>query len=146
MAVEPETMPLAGGEPDRPGHAPAAPRAAEIPRIGLVYLSLLALLVGIVGGIGAVLFRDLIGLVHNLLFLGSLSWRYDANLFTPSSPWGPLVILVPVVGAVAVTFLVTTFAPEARGHGVPRRKDIVGVRTKEQVADSVANSIKIYPA
>jgi H+/Cl- antiporter ClcA len=34
------------------------------------------------------------------------------------SPWGVFVILVPVVGAVVVTLLVTKFAPEARGHGV----------------------------
>ena len=37
----------------------------------LVYLCLLALVVGIIGGLGAVVFRALIGFVHNLLFLGS---------------------------------------------------------------------------
>jgi CIC family chloride channel protein len=31
-----------------------------------------------------------------------------------------------------------------RGHGVPRGADVVGVITKEHVADSVANSVKIY--
>src|ERR1700739_1164951 len=91
----------------------------EVRRIGLVHLSILALIVGVVTGFSAVVFRDLIGLIHNALFLGKIAVRYDANLFTPPSPWGPLVILVPVVGALAVTFLVTKFAPEARGHGVP---------------------------
>ena len=86
----------------------------ETRRIGLPYLSVLAFVVGIVTGLGAVAFRDLIGFVHNFLFLGQFAFRYDANFFTPPSPWGPFVILVPVIGAVAVTFLVTKFAPEAR--------------------------------
>lgn len=96
--------------------------------INLPFLSILAFVVGIVTGLGAVLFRDLIGLIHNLLFLGQLSIRFDANVFTPPSPWGALVILVPVVGAIGVTFLVTTFAPEARGHGVPEVMDAVYYR------------------
>jgi chloride channel protein, CIC family len=32
-----------------------------------------------------------------------------------------------------------------RGRGVPRPADVAGVITKEHVADSVANSVKIYP-
>ena len=32
-----------------------------------------------------------------------------------------------------------------RGRGVPRRSDVVGVITKEHVADSVASSVKVYP-
>ncbi len=88
-------------------------------------LSLLAVLVGVVAGLGAVIFRDLIGLIHNLLFLGSWSWAYDANAHTPVSPWGPLVILVPVVGALGVAYLVQNFAPEAKGHGVPEVIDAI---------------------
>src|SRR5512142_1527128 len=93
--------------------------------IPLIYLCLLALVVGIVGGIGAVIFRGLISFVHNLLFLGQLSVVYDSSLFTPPSPWGAFVILVPVVGAIGVTFIVTTFAPEAKGHGVPEVMDAI---------------------
>jgi len=33
-----------------------------------------------------------------------------------------------------------------RGGGVPRPRAIAGVITKEQVADSVASSVQIYPA
>ena len=85
----------------------------------------LSILVGIVAGLGAVLFRALIGFLHNLLFLGKFSATYDANTHTPPSPWGPYVILVPVVGALGVTFLVKNFAPEAKGHGVPEVMDAV---------------------
>jgi CIC family chloride channel protein len=91
----------------------------------LALLSLLALALGVVTGLGAVLFRDLIGLIHNLLFAGQLTAHYDANSFTAVAPWGPLVILVPVLGAVGVTFLVTHFAPEAKGHGVPEVMDAI---------------------
>jgi CIC family chloride channel protein len=103
---------------------------------------------GIVTGLGAVLFRDLIGLIHNLLFLGELAVGYDANLFTPLSPWGPLIILVPVVGGIAVTFLVSTFAPEARGHGVPEVMDAIyynngRIRPVVAVVKSLASAIAI---
>jgi chloride channel protein, CIC family len=59
------------------------------------------------------------------VFLGRFSFFYDANTYTPPSPWGIFVILVPVVGALFVTLLVTKFAPEARGHGVPEVMDAV---------------------
>ena len=94
------------------------------------------------------LFRDLIGLIHNVLFLGQFSVHYDANLFTPPSPWGALVILVPVLGALAVTFLVTNFAPEAKGHGVPEVMDAIYykggvIRPVVAVVKSLASAIAI---
>jgi CIC family chloride channel protein len=91
-------------------------------------LILLAVLVGIAGGFGAVLFRDLIGLVHNVMFLGRWSVTYDANLHTPASPWGAWIIGVPVIGALAVAFIVKNFAPEAKGHGVPEVVDAIYYR------------------
>ena len=80
---------------------------------------------GVLAGYGAVLFRALIGFVHNLMFLGTVSPVYDANVFTPPSPWGFLIIFVPVIGGLGVTFLVTKFAPETRGHGVPEVMDAI---------------------
>ena len=85
----------------------------------------LSVVVGIVGALGAVVFRGLIALFHNLLFLGQWSFLYDANVHTRPSPWGPFVILVPVVGAAVVAFLVSNFAPEAKGHGVPEVMDAI---------------------
>ncbi len=99
--------------------------ADKRPPMSLTRLSVLALGLGVVTGIGAVLFRGLISLIHNLLFTGHAAVHYDANVFTAPAPWGPLVILVPVLGAVGVTFLVTNFAPEAKGHGVPEVMDAI---------------------
>jgi len=94
-------------------------------RIGLFRLSVIAICVGLITGFGAVAFRALIGLIHNIGFLGSFSFAYDASVFTPPSPWGVFVIVVPVLGGILVTFLVNNFAPEARGHGVPEVMDAI---------------------
>jgi CIC family chloride channel protein len=117
-------------------------------RIGLFRLSLIALCVGIITGFGAVVFRALIGLFHNVAFLGSFSFAYDASVFTPPSPWGPFVILVPVIGGVLVTFLITNFAPEARGHGVPEVMDAIYygngvIRPIVAVIKSLASALSI---
>src|SRR5271169_1042969 len=88
-------------------------------------LVLASLAVGVVAGFGAVLFRALIGGFHNLLFLGRFSFDYDANVHTAASPWVAWVIGVPVLGAVGVAWLVKTFAPEAKGHGVPEVLDAI---------------------
>jgi len=97
----------------------------ESHRLGLLYLSFLALGLGIVTGVGAVLFRDLIGLLHNLFFNGVFAISYDANVFTSPSRWGAFIVLAPAVGAIIVTFLVSNFAPEAKGHGVPEVMDAI---------------------
>jgi chloride channel protein, CIC family len=88
-------------------------------------LSLVALVVGVITGFGAVVFRSLIGLIHNLFFLHQFSFVYDSSLFTPSNPWGPAIILVPVIGGIGVTWIVSNFAPEAKGHGVPEVMDAI---------------------
>jgi len=90
----------------------------------------------------------LIGLVHNAFFLGHLSFAYDASHFTAAAPWGALVILVPVVGGLVVTWIVSTFAPEAKGHGVPEVMDAIyhkrGVtRPVAAVVKSIASALAI---
>jgi CIC family chloride channel protein len=108
----------------------------------------LSVLIGIVAGLGAVAFRGLIAFFHNLLFLGQISFFYDANMHTPPSPWGPLVILVPVLGAAGVVFLVKNFAPEAKGHGVPEVMDAIYynkgvIRPVVAVIKSLASALSI---
>jgi CIC family chloride channel protein len=117
-------------------------------RVGPAILWALSLLVGIVAGLGAVAFRALIAIFHNLFFLGRLSATYNANTHTPAGFWGPFVILVPVVGACGVVFLVKNFAPEAKGHGVPEVIDAVFyhkgvIRPVVSVVKALASALSI---
>ena len=123
-------------------------RTAPARTVGPALLWALSLLVGIVAGLGAVAFRALIGIFHNLFFLGKLSAAYNANIHTPPGPWGRLVILVPVAGAFGVVFLVKNFAPEAKGHGVPEvieavyyRKGVI--RPVVSVVKALASALSI---
>lgn len=90
----------------------------RIPRsIGGLFI--ISIVIGLLAGVFSWLFRLLIGLIHNLVFLGQLSPYYDANVHT-AGPWlGWLIIFVPVLGGLIVVFLIKNFAPEAKGHGVP---------------------------
>jgi CIC family chloride channel protein len=116
--------------------------------INLFFFSLIAVFVGIITGFGAIFFRALIAAVHNLAFFGRLSTIYDANIHTLASPWGAFVILVPVIGGMGVVFLVRTFAPEARGHGVPEVMDAIfynegRIRPVVAVVKSLASALAI---
>ena len=102
------------------------PEAGISPRpLGRPVMIVLSILAGVISGFGAVIFRDLISFVHNLSFSGVMSFTYDSNSHSAASPWGLFVVFVPVIGAAGVTFLVTRFAPEAKGHGVPEVMDSV---------------------
>lgn len=114
----------------------------------MLSLCMLALVVGVVTGYGAVVFRALVALIHNVAFYGIFSINYDANLLTAPSTWGPLVILVPVIGGLFVVFLVNTFAPEAKGHGVPEVMNAIyfeqgRIRPMVALVKSVASSLSI---
>jgi CIC family chloride channel protein len=116
--------------------------------LAIQWLCVLAFVVGIVTGLGAIIFRALIGLVHNVLFLGQFSFTYDTGHFTPAAPWGALVILVPVIGGIGVTWIVTKFAPEAKGHGVPEVMDAIyykggAIRPVVALAKSISSALAI---
>ncbi len=134
-----------GGSPEpirtlRENRSPDPLSEVQSKTIGLFSLSVIAVAVGVVTGAGAVAFRALIGFIHNVFFLGQFSIFYDANVYTPPSPWGVYVIFVPVLGGLVVTFLVNTFAPEARGHGVPEVMD--AIYYKEGVIRPVVAAVK----
>ncbi|HEY3828037.1 MAG TPA: chloride channel protein [Solirubrobacteraceae bacterium] len=83
-------------------------------------LTVLALLTGAGAGLGAVAFRYMI-LGFTYLFTGHSD--YSAAGHAPD-PWIPglgiwFVVLAPVIGGLIYGPLVSRFAPEARGHGVP---------------------------
>ncbi|WP_244400935.1 chloride channel protein [Aurantimonas manganoxydans] len=87
--------------------------------MSLPIMLVLALVVGIVAGLGAIVFKYLIAFIYNLAFYGELSLHLEPNAYGAPSPWGMGIILVPVIGGLVVVWLVRSFAPEAKGHGVP---------------------------
>jgi CIC family chloride channel protein len=122
--------------------------SGDRPRRKMLSMMAMTIATGTIAGIGAWAFRMLIGLFHNLLFLGEPSFIYDANRHTAPGPWGLAVVLVPVAGALAVAFLVGTFAPEAKGHGVPEVMDAIHfgegrIRPRVAVVKSFASAISI---
>ena len=83
-------------------------------------LTLLALSVGLGAGLGAVAFRYMI-LGFTEIFTGHRDYSAAGYSGNPQLPglgiW--FVCLAPVVGGLIYGPLVSRFAPEARGHGVP---------------------------
>jgi len=83
-------------------------------------LMVLALLVGAGAGLGAVAFRYMI-LGFTYVFTGHNDYSAVGHASNPLIPglgiW--FVLLVPVIGGLIYGPLVSRFAPEARGHGVP---------------------------
>ena len=117
-------------------------------QVSLITLSLLSVVIGVVTGFGAILLRYLIAFLHNLFFFGTFSIDYDANVPTEASPFGPFIILSPVIGGVIVLFLVRRFAPEAKGHGVPEVMDAIyykngKIRPAVVIVKSLASALSI---
>jgi CIC family chloride channel protein len=124
-----------------------APSPSDRLRSAALMLSL-AFLVGLFGGFGAIVFKAIIAFVHNLFFYGVIDLRFDPNVHMPASPWGALVILVPVVGSFLVTWITITLAPEARGHGVPEVLNAIyyrqgKIRPVVVIAKAFASAISI---
>ncbi|MGE5299519.1 MAG: chloride channel protein [Acidobacteriota bacterium] len=116
--------------------------------LGPLKFAFIAGLLGILTGLGAVVFRALISIIHNFVFLGKFSILYDASQHTLPGPWGPFIILGPVIGGGVVVFLVQKFAPEAKGHGVPEVIDAIYyykgvIRPVVAVVKAVASAISI---
>lgn len=80
-----------------------------------MYLSFLCVFVGVVAAFGSIGFRYLIDFFHNLLFMGTFSFKHNLA----NSRWGNLVILVPAIGLALANYITQKWAPEAKGHGVP---------------------------
>jgi CIC family chloride channel protein len=112
-------------------------------------LTALALLVGAGSGLGAVAFRYMI-LGATYVFSGHRDYSSAGHA---ADPWLPslgiwFVVAAPVVGGLLYGPLVSRFAPEARGHGVPEVMYAVNreggrIRPQVPVVKSLASAICI---
>ncbi|HEY1540322.1 MAG TPA: chloride channel protein [Solirubrobacteraceae bacterium] len=110
----------------------------SLARPGLRSLAALALAIGVGAGLGAVAFRYLI-VALTTVFSGHRDYSALGHVPNPHvhalGIW--FIVLAPVVGGALYGPLVSRFAPEARGHGVPEVMLAVaehGGRIRPQVA------------
>ncbi|HUB36454.1 MAG TPA: chloride channel protein [Solirubrobacteraceae bacterium] len=112
-------------------------------------LTVLAVLVGAGAGLGAVVFRYMI-IGFTELFTGHRDYSAAGHAYNPHVPglgiW--FVVLVPVLGGLIYGPLVSRFAPEARGHGVPEVMYAVNrlggrMRPQVPVVKSLASAVCI---
>ncbi len=110
---------------------------------------MLSLLVGAGAGLGAVAFRYMI-LGFTYAFTGHRDYSAVGHAANPQVPglgiW--FVVLAPVIGGLIYGPLVSRFAPEARGHGVPEvmlAVNRLGGRMRPQVpvVKSIASALCI---
>jgi chloride channel protein, CIC family len=82
----------------------------------LLLIGAMAVVVGALGAVVALVLLRLIDFMTNLFFFGRLS-------FGPASPadttLGPIVIAVPVIGALIIGFIARYGSERIRGHGIP---------------------------
>src|SRR5437879_13046 len=113
--------------PVAPSLAPTLEAADLPPRSTLVdgrvvLLCALAVAVALCAGGVAQLLTRLIGLITNLCFYGRLS---TAFVSPAGHHLGPLVVVVPVMGALLVGVLARYGSRAIRGHGIPEAMEQV---------------------
>ena len=79
-----------------------------------------AVIVGAGTGLGAVIFIKLIGIVQNVIFINGAS--------TLDFLGSGLIILAPMVGGLLAGPIISFFANEAKGHGVPEVMQAIALR------------------
>src|SRR3954447_8239802 len=115
------------GLPIAPSLGPALSVARVPPERALVdrrvvFICALSILVAIGAGFVAQALTRLIGVVTNLAFYG----RVSATFASPAgNRLGPLVLLVPVAGAVVVGLMARYGSAAIRGHGIPEAMEQV---------------------
>jgi CIC family chloride channel protein len=88
----------------------------------LALVSFLAGGIGLLAGVIALVLYKLIGLFTNLAYYH----RWDFSFASPRlAPWGPWVILIPVIGGIVVGFMAKYGSPKIKGHGIPEAMEAV---------------------
>ncbi len=115
------------GLPVAPSLGPALTEARIPPQRALVdkrvvFICALSIVIAGLAGLVAQGLTRLIGLVTNLAFYGRLS----SDFISPAgNRLGPLVVLVPVAGAVVVGLMARYGSAAIRGHGIPEAMEQV---------------------
>lgn len=121
------------GLPVSPSLGPAL-LAAEVPQQGtpidvrVLYVSALAIAVGLLAALMAQVLIWFIGVLTNVLFFHHLTRAgLAASINHPltKGQYGPMVIFVPVLGALVIGFLIRYGSRAVAGHGIPEAMEQV---------------------
>jgi H+/Cl- antiporter ClcA/CBS domain-containing protein len=100
----------------------------------VVPIAALAVVIGVFAALVALALLRMIGLFTNLFFFQ----RWSTELVTPADhQLGPLVVLVPVAGALIIGFMARYGSDRIRGHGIPEAIESIllrGSRVEPKVA------------
>jgi CIC family chloride channel protein len=100
----------------------------------VVPISALAVGIGVMSALVALVLLRLIGLFTNLFFYG----RWDTAFVSPAGHHlGPLVVFIPVVGALIIGLMARYGSERIRGHGIPEAIEAIllrGSRVEPKVA------------
>jgi chloride channel protein, CIC family len=115
------------GLPVAPSLGPSLAEARVPPERALVdgrvvYICALSVLIAGAAGVVAQALTRLIGFVTNVAFFGRLSTSFTSPA---GNQLGPLVILVPIAGAVVVGLMARYGSAAIRGHGIPEAMEQV---------------------
>src|SRR5438128_1458271 len=111
--------------------APSMGAALEVARVPperalvdgrVVFISVLAVVIALAAGVVAQALTRLIGLVTNLAFSGKVSTVFSSPA---GNRLGPLVMFVPIAGAVVVGLMARYGSAAIRGHGIPEAMEQV---------------------
>jgi chloride channel protein, CIC family len=107
------------------------------------FVVMVALLLGLLGGVGAIGFRMLILLVHRVSY-GSDQYSLE---MLETLPWWHC-LLMPTAGGIMVGIIVTKFAPEVKGSGIPEVMESVvkrggAIRLRVLLTKAAAASLTI---
>lgn len=96
---------------------------ASIRRGEHAFVVIIAIIIGVLGAYGAILFRELILIMHGTFFLAD-----DYSLTRLMQiPWYQR-LLMPIIGGALVGMVVVRFAPEVKGSGIPEVMEAVARR------------------
>ncbi len=102
-----------------------------------------AVVIGLLGGFGAIFFRFAIRFFEGVFFG---SWQYSLD-YALQLPWY-VKLLAPAAGGLIVGPIVSHFAREAKGHGVPEVMESIvlrggAIRPRVMIAKVVASAVSI---
>jgi len=88
-----------------------------------IYMVLVSIVIGVLGGLGAVGFRE------SIRFIQTVFWQADSPTlaYLHGLPWW-WKVLAPALGGLVVGLIISRFAAEAKGHGVPEVMESVALR------------------